>query len=241
MSDLRLARLECRYPNQVQDELLEKPIHILVLPLKKSKIIYLVKLWQRTHQKKCPLESRKIESKIEKRKLLGIRTPMTYGSVQRDRNKFHSKSQGRGISLSSIRNCKYCGKCHNKGNSPAFGKKCGKDNHFKSVCKSSGTDKCDSSRHRPKYKGKGRKFHDISGESNDGVTDDLAEQVQFLFYNDVHYNAVDTRIHTSVTCETSDGWSSDHTFKVDTGADGNLMPISMFTKFFPQSELGCIR
>ena len=63
---------------------------------------------------KCLLESRKIESKIEQRKLLGIRTAMTYDSVQRGRNKFHSKSQGRGRSSSSIRNCKYCGKATTK-------------------------------------------------------------------------------------------------------------------------------
>ena len=149
--------------------------------------------------------------------------------VQRGRYKFHSKSQGRGRSSSSIRNCKYCGKSHNKGNCPAFGKrcqKCGKDNHFKSVCKS-GTDKCDSSKHMPKQKGKGKKFHEVN-EQNNGVMHDLAEQVQSLFYNDVHFNAINTRMHTSIKCKTSDGWSSDQTFKVDTGADGNLMPISMF-------------
>ena len=87
------------------------------------------------------------------------------------------------------------------------------------------------SRHRPKQKGKGKKFHEIN-EQNDGVMDDLAKQVQSLFYSDVHFNAVNTRItrmHTSIKCETSDGWSSDQTFKIDTGANGNLMPISMFT------------
>ena len=163
---------------------------------------------------------------------------MTYDSVQRGRNKFCSKSQGRDRSSSSIRNCKYCGKSHNKGNCPAVGKncqKCGKDNHFKSVCKS-GTEKCEQSRHRPKHKGKGKKFHEVN-EQNDGVMDDLAEQVQSLFYNDVHFNAINTRMHTSIKCETSDGWSSDQTFKVDTGANGNLMPVSMLTKLFPKVSL----
>ena len=67
--------------------------------------------------------------------------------------------------------------------------------------------------------------------------DDLAEHVQSLFYNDVHFNAINTRIHTSIKCETNDGQSSDQTFKVDTGANGNLMPISMFTKLFPKVSL----
>ena len=87
--------------------------------------------------------------------------------------------------------------------------------------------------HRPKQKGKGKKFHEVN-EQNDGVMDDLAKQVQSLFYNDVHFNATNTRMYTSIKCETSDGWSSDQTFKVDTGANGNLMPISMFTKLFPK-------
>ena len=37
-----------------------------------------------------------------------------------------------------------------------------------------------------------------------------------------------------------DGWSSDQTFKVDTGADGNLMPISMFSKIFPKVSLDAL-
>ena len=76
-------------------------------------------------------------------------------------------------------------------------------------------------------------FHEVN-EQNDGVMDDLAQKVQSLFYNDVHFNTINTRMHTLIKCETSDGWFSDQTVKVDTGADGNLMPISMFTKLFPK-------
>ena len=53
--------------------------------------------------------------------------------------------------------------------------------------------------------------------------DDLTEQVQSLFYNDVHFNSVNARMHTTFKCETPDGRSSDQIFKIDTGADGNLM------------------
>ena len=62
--------------------------------------------------------------------------------------------------------------------------------------------------------------------------DELTEQVQSLFYNDVHFNAVNSRMHTTLKCETPDGWSSDQVFKRDTGADGNLMPIKMFAVLF---------
>ena len=63
------------------------------------------------------------------------------------------------------------------------------------MCKS-GSDKCNSSKHRPKGKGK-KKFHEVN-EQNDGVMDDLIEQVQSLFYNDVHFNAINARMHTTL-------------------------------------------
>ena len=61
--------------------------------------------------------------------------------------------------------------------------------------------------------------------------DDLADQVQSLFYHDVHFNNVNTRMHTELGCEMSQN-KSKQVFKVDMGADGNLMPITMFTKLY---------
>ena len=116
--------------------------------------------------------------------------------------------------------------------------KCGKDNHFKAVCKSAAfSDRKDSSKHRPKAKGK-MKFHEINEE--EGVMDDLTEQVQSLFYNDVHFNAVNARMHTTLKCETPDGRSSDQVFKIDTGANGNLMPMKMFAVLFPKVSLDAL-
>ena len=89
--------------------------------------------------------------------------------------------------------CKYCGKSHNRGNCPAYGKKCqncGRDNHFKSVCRS-GNDKCESSCSRPKKGHKGKHFHKVNEEKNETM-DDSANQVQSLFYHDVHFNTVNT-------------------------------------------------
>ena len=70
--------------------------------------------------------------------------------------------------------------------------------------------------------------------------DDLADQVQSLFYNDVHFASINTRMHTKIKCEIPDGWSNDLTFKIDTGADGNLMPITMFAKLFPRVRLDAL-
>ena len=66
--------------------------------------------------------------------------------------------------------------------------------------------------------------------------DDLADQVQSLFYHDVHFNNVNTRMHTELGCEMSQNRSK-QVFKVDMGADGNLMPIIMFTKLYPKISL----
>ena len=243
MSELRLAIVECRYPDIVQDELL-KDQFIFGLMVKEIQDHLLGEILAEDTSEKCLLESRKVESKIEQRKLLGIKTAVSYDSIHtnnRSRGKFRRQSRGRAKSSSSVHNCKYCGKSHNRGNCPAYGKKyqkCGRDNHFKAVCKIGSSSSRDHSKSRGK-KGKNKRFHEVN-ESGEGVMDDLVEQVQSLFYNDVHFNSVNSRMHTTLQCTTPDGRSSDQTFKVDTGGDGNLMPISMFSKIFPKVNLDAL-
>ena len=70
---------------------------------------------------------------------------------------------------------------------------------------------------------------------------DLTEQVQSLFYSDVRFNIINTRMHTKVECDTPDGKCSENTFKTDTGADGNFMPISMFSKLFSWVSLDALK
>ena len=67
--------------------------------------------------------------------------------------------------------------------------KCSKKNHFKSVCKAGGSnnDKHNHSRTRSKKSNKGKKFHEVNETENTDM-DDLQEQVQSLFYHDVHFN-----------------------------------------------------
>ena len=121
---------------------------------------------------------------------------------------------------------------------PAYGKKCqkfGKENHFKVVCKSNKHDPS-TSRYNLK-KGKGKRFYEVNEQNNDEVMVTSHDQVQSLLYNDIHFNSVNTRMHISIKCQTPDGKTCSQTFKIDTGADGNLMPITMFTKLFPQVSL----
>ena len=81
MSELRLSIVECRYPDIVQDELL-KDQFIFGLAIKEIQDHLLGEIKAEDLSEKCLLESRKIESKIEKRKLLEIKTAMTYDSIQ---------------------------------------------------------------------------------------------------------------------------------------------------------------
>ena len=123
MSELRLAIVECRYPDIVQDELL-KDQFIFGLAIKEVQDHLLGEIKAQDPSEKCLLESRKIESKIKQRKLLGIKTARTYNSIQnhRGRGKFRSKNQSRGRSASTIKNCKYCGKLHDKGTAQLLAK-----------------------------------------------------------------------------------------------------------------------
>ena len=82
---------------------------------------------------------------------------------------------------------------------------------------------------------KGKKFHEIN-ELEDNGMDDLADQVQSPFYYDMHFNNVNIRMHTELGCEMSQNRSK-QVFKIDTGVDGNLMPITMFMKLYPKFSL----
>ena len=86
MSELRLAIVECKYPNVVQDELL-KDQFIFGLVTKEIQDHLLGEIVVENSSEKCLLESRKIESKIEQRKLLGIRTTITYDLIQSHRGR----------------------------------------------------------------------------------------------------------------------------------------------------------
>ena len=86
---------------------------------------------------KALYKARKIESKLAQRKLLGIVTPAAL-SVEAIRKGFKSHSHSN--THTDYSDCKFCGKAHDKGKCPAYGKvcnKCGCKNYFKSKCRSS--------------------------------------------------------------------------------------------------------
>ena len=38
----------------------------------------------------------------------------------------------------------------------------------------------------------GKKFHEVTEDQSNNMMDDLVDQVQSLFYHDLHFNAVNT-------------------------------------------------
>ena len=120
--------------------------------------------------------------------MLGIVTPAAL-SVESIRKGFKSHSN----THTDYSECKFCGKAHNKGKCPAFGKvcnKCGRKNHFESKCRSS---RGSNSERKTKFSQKcgkcGHKKVDCIKYSHESDSSDdskemqnLSEQVQSLFY-----------------------------------------------------------
>ena len=58
--------------------------------------------------------------------------------------------------------------------------------------------------------------------SDDGQIDEITSKVRSMYYNDVHFNSVNTRMYIKLNTKSCNGNSLKTRFKVDTGADGNL-------------------
>ena len=58
-----------------------------------------------------------------------------------------------------------------------------------------------------------------------------------MYYNDVHFNSVNTRMHIKLNTKSCNGNSMKIHFKVDTGVDGNLLPLGEFFKHFPNANM----
>ena len=73
--------------------------------------------------------------------------------------------------------------------------------------------------------------------SNDGQIDEITSKVRSLYYNDVHFNSVNTLMHIKLHTKSCDGNSLKTCFNVDTGADGNLLPLGEFFKQFSNANM----
>ena len=139
MLQLRLSLPECKYRND-SNELLKNQF-IFGLYNKEIQDHHLGEISEMDNSVKALYESRKIESKLVQRKMLGIVTP-TALSVEAIHRSFKSKSKSYSRDThtkTDYTDCKFCGKSHDKGKCPAYGKvcnNCGHKNHFESKCQS---------------------------------------------------------------------------------------------------------
>ena len=192
MSQLRLALPECKFKNDTDDLL--KDQFIFGLFNKEIQDHLLGEISETDNRVKSLYEARKIESKLEQRKMLGIVRPDNLVDVNAVKKK---------VRFQKINDCDNCGHSHDKGNCPAYGKtcnRCGMKNHFAKKCKQSNNDVESRSHNRPRSKddcdkckscGKSKKeftlieidSNDCEGcsTSNSNQMEDLMEQVQSLF------------------------------------------------------------
>ena len=189
MSQLRLALPECKFKNDADDLL--KDQFIFGIHNKEAQDYLLGEISETDNSVKSLYEARKIESKLEKRKMLGVVTPDHLVDVNAVKKKvrFH-------------KDCDYCRHSHNKGNCPAFSKtcnRCGRKNHFAKKCKQNDGDS--KSHKRPRSKGdcdqrckscgNFKKISSIEMDldcegcstGNSNHMEDLTDQVQSLFYH----------------------------------------------------------
>ena len=191
------------------------------------------------------VEARKIESRIAQCKLLGPKS-VQYDVVnqgQRGRSKKKSKSKDsrqKSRSQSGIRDCKYCGNNHPRRQCPAYGKECkacGRKNHFAKKCLL--RNKSTAGTHTGNKKL--FKYRQISADhesSDEGQQiDEITSKVKSLYYNDVHFDLINTRMYVNLSTNSCNGTQRKTRFKVDTGADGNLLPLAEFFKHFPNANL----
>ena len=191
----------------------------------------------------CLIEACKIESCIAQRKLLGLKSVQcdSIGNQRsRPKKKFKSKDKRpQSRSQSAIRDCKYCGTNLQHQQCPAFGKtckSCGRKNHFAKKCRSKGQ----SQSHTGMGSKKSFKYREVNVDqksSDDGQIDEITSKVRFMYYNDVHFNSVNTRMYIKSSTKSCNENSSKTHFKVDTGADDNLLPLGEFFKHFLNANM----
>ena len=196
----------------------------------------------------CLQEARKIESCIAQRKLLGLKS-VQYNSIGNQidwgRSKKKSKSKDRFLSRSQssggvIKDCKYCGSSHQHRQCPAYGKNCkacGKKSHFAKKCRSGkGQSQCSGNAKNKSFKYREVNLDQESSDDN-GQIDKITSKVRSMYYHDVHFNSVNTCMRINLNTRSCNGDVMKTHFKVDTGADGNLLLLGEFFKHFSEANL----
>ena len=178
MSWLWLALPECKYKHD-SDELL-KDQFIFGTENKEIQDNLLGEISETDNSVRSLYEAWKFESKLAQRKLLGIVTQsvLDIDAVKRGKNSHFSSD------------CKFCGKSHDRGECPAYGKTCngcGGKNHLEAKCTRKPQKKGKSHKSYKSWKcdkcGHFKKVDSVECDHDSNDMDDLVDQVQSLFYH----------------------------------------------------------
>ena len=242
MAELKILIKECRYEENMRNILL-KDQFIFSVTIREIQEHLVNEIGDDHDLNQCLIEACKIESCIAQRKLLGLKS-VQYDSIgnqrSRPKKKFKPKDKRpQSRSQSGIRDCKYCGTNHQCQQCPAYGKtckSCGRKNHFAKKCRSKGQ----SQSHTGTGSKKSFKYREVNVDqesTDDGQIDEITSKVRSMYYNDIHFNSVNTCMHIKLNTKSCNGNSLKTRFKVNTGADGNLLPLAEFFKHFPDANM----
>ena len=116
-------------------------------------------------------------------------------------------------------------------------KSCGKKNYFAKKCHSGkGQSQSSGGAKHKSFKYREVNSDQKSSDDNDQI-DEITSRVKSMYYHNVHFKSVNTRMHINLNMRSCNGNSMKTHFKVDTGADGNLLPFGEFFKPFPEANL----
>ena len=247
MAELKVLIRECGYEENMHNILL-KDQFIFGVMVREIQEHLLNEIGDDHDINQCLQEARKIESCEAQHKLLGLKS-IQCDSIgnQRDRGSSKKKSKSKDFkhksqskSQSGIHDCKYCGSCHQRRQCPACRKNCktcGKKNHFAKKCQSGkGQSHSTGGAKHKSFKYREVNLDQESSDDNSQI-DEITSKVRSMYYHDVHFNSVKPRMHINLNTRSCNGNSMKTCFKVDTGADGNLLPQGEFLKHLPEANL----
>ena len=96
--------------------------------------------------------------------------------------------------------------------------------HFAKKCQSR-SQSSTGNKHSFKYR-QINVYHEGASSDEGQQIDKITSKVKSLYYNDVHFNSVNTQMHISLSTKSCNGNTRKTHFKVNTGADGNFLPLA---------------
>ena len=225
LKSLRLTAFECQYSN-VDEQILDALIFGINSPKTQSRLLQ--------QSKELTLDMTLDIVRTEEATELQLAEISGKSNVHAIRRHMPPKP-----STKPIKPCPNCGREHQRPKSqsdcPAFGStcsKCGKKNHWAIVCRSSAQP---DKRKNPTKQPRKQKVHTLQADAND--TSDEAQGENSLYFHSVNHiiNAYSLREEPLVNLEiASDQSQCIEQCKVDTGADGNILPYKRLKTVFPQ-------